>query len=138
MRLAGLVGEIVGFTMFLRGFLVVLGPGEEGRENETMSKWGKRKQSYASDGDSDDHAPSKKSSMKDSDDPDNIIVCEISRNRRVSVRNWQGKVQVDIREFYVKDGKQMPGKKGISLTMDQWNVLRDHVNEIDEAVADNA
>ncbi|KAJ9671057.1 hypothetical protein PVL29_027178 [Vitis rotundifolia] len=77
-----------------------------------MSKWGKRKQSYASDGDSDDHAPSKKSSMKDSDDPDNIIVCEISRNRRVSVRNWQGKVQVDIREFYVKDGKQMPGKKG--------------------------
>lgn len=110
----------------------------EGGENETMSKWGKRKQSYASDGDSDDHAPSKKSSMKDSDDPDNIIVCEISRNRRVSVRNWQGKVQVDIREFYVKDGKQMPGKKGISLTMDQWNVLRDHVNEIDEAVADNA
>ncbi|XP_034692268.1 RNA polymerase II transcriptional coactivator KIWI-like [Vitis riparia] len=103
-----------------------------------MSKWGKRKQSYASDGDSDDHASSKKSSMKDSDDPDNIIVCEISRNRRVSVRNWQGKVQVDIREFYVKDGKQMPGKKGISLTMDQWNVLRDHVNEIDEAVADNA
>ncbi|RVW55027.1 RNA polymerase II transcriptional coactivator KIWI [Vitis vinifera] len=82
-----------------------------------MSKWGKRKQSYASDGDSDDHAPSKKSSMKDSDDPDNIIVCEISRNRRVSVRNWQGKVQVDIREFYVKDGKQMPGKKGTFLLL---------------------
>lgn len=30
MRLAGLVGEIVGFTMFLRGFLVVLGLGGVG------------------------------------------------------------------------------------------------------------
>ncbi|KAK6923472.1 Transcriptional coactivator p15 (PC4), C-terminal [Dillenia turbinata] len=97
----------------------------------------KRKEDFASDGDSDCNAPPKKSSKKDSsDDSDDIVVCEISKNRRVTVRNWQGKVVVDIREFFVKDGKQMPGKKGISLTMDQWNVLRDHVEEIDKAVAD--
>ncbi|KAK9291897.1 hypothetical protein L1049_019848 [Liquidambar formosana] len=77
-----------------------------------MSRWGKRKEDYASDGDSDGNAPPKKSSKKDSDDPDNIVVCEISKNRRISVRNWQGKVVVDIREFYVKDGKEMPGRKG--------------------------
>lgn len=29
------------------------------------------------------------------------------------MRNWNGKIMVDIREFYVKDGKQMPGKKGL-------------------------
>ncbi|KAI8009336.1 RNA polymerase II transcriptional coactivator KIWI [Camellia lanceoleosa] len=99
-----------------------------------MLKRGKKKdeEEYASDGD----APPKKISKKDSadndsDDGDDIVVCEISKNRRVSVRNWQGKIVVDIREFYVKDGKQMPGKKGISLPMDQWNVLRDHVDEID-------
>ncbi|RZC94426.1 hypothetical protein C5167_026157 [Papaver somniferum] len=69
------------------------------------------------------------------DDSDSIVICEISRNRRVSVRNWQGKVVVDIREFYVKDGQEFPGKKGISLSMDQWNILRDHVEEIDKAVA---
>lgn len=33
------------------------------------------------------------------------------------VRNWQGKIVVDIREFYVKDGKQMPGKKGSSSSL---------------------
>ncbi|KAK3033025.1 hypothetical protein RJ639_035503 [Escallonia herrerae] len=77
-----------------------------------MSRRGKRKddEDYASDGD----APPKKASKNDSSDESDevIVVCEISKNRRVSVRNWQGKVVVDIREFYVKDGKKMPGRKG--------------------------
>ncbi|XP_059432510.1 RNA polymerase II transcriptional coactivator KIWI-like [Corylus avellana] len=100
---------------------------------------GKRKEEgeYASEGDSEGHAPPKKKiSKKDSSDEStgDIVVCEISKNRRVTVRSWQGKVVVDIREFYVKDGKELPGKKGISLTMDQWNVLRDHVEVIEKAV----
>ncbi|KAB2597162.1 RNA polymerase II transcriptional coactivator KIWI-like [Pyrus ussuriensis x Pyrus communis] len=107
-----------------------------------MSWRGKRKDEddHASEGDSEGHAPPKKASKRDtdSDSSDDITVCEISKNRRVSVRNWNGKVVVDIREFYVKDGKQMPGKKGISLTMDQWNVLRNHVEEIDKAVNDTS
>ncbi|XP_072950301.1 RNA polymerase II transcriptional coactivator KIWI-like isoform X2 [Typha angustifolia] len=61
----------------------------------------------------------------------------ISKNRRVAVRSWQGKVVVDIREFYIKDGKQLPGKKGISLPMDQWKILLEHIEEIDEAVKEN-
>lgn len=106
-----------------------------------MSKRGKGKDEddyNASDGDA--APPPKRTSRKDSpddSDDDDIIVCEISKNRRVSVRSWQGKVVVDIREFYVKDGKQMPGRKGISLSMDQWKELRDHADEIDRAVAEN-
>lgn len=33
------------------------------------------------------------------------------------MRNWNGKIWIDIREFYVKDGKTLPGKKGNFLVI---------------------
>ncbi|GAV70859.1 PC4 domain-containing protein [Cephalotus follicularis] len=104
-----------------------------------MSARGKRKEEeeYASDDNGEGHAPPPKKASKTTDDNDDIVVCEISKNRKVTVRNYQGKVWVDIREFYLKDGKSLPGKKGISLNVDQWNVLRDHAEEIDKALAEN-
>lgn len=104
-----------------------------------MSKWGKRKDDYVGTDDSegDSESPVKKKSKKKfvPDDSGAIEICELSRNRKVSVRMWQGKVFVDIREFYMKDGKQMPGKKGISLSVDQWEVLRNHIDEVDKEIA---
>lgn len=104
-----------------------------------MSKWGKRKDDFvrADDSDSDGESPAKKKTKKKfvSDDTGTIEVCELSKSRKISVRMWQGKVFVDIREFYIKDGKQMPGKKGISLPEDQWEVLRNHVDEVDKEIA---
>ena len=47
---------------------------------------------------------------------------ELSRTRRVTVRKWKGKVLVDIREFYGEDDMK-PGKKGISLSEEQWKSL---------------
>uniref|UniRef100_A0A2P2J6K7 Uncharacterized protein MANES_12G159100 n=1 Tax=Rhizophora mucronata TaxID=61149 RepID=A0A2P2J6K7_RHIMU len=104
-----------------------------------MSGKGKRKgEAAGSDDNTEGHAPLKKASKPDSsDESEDIVVCEISKNRRVTVRNWQGKVWVDIREFFLKDGKQLPAKKGISLSVDQWNILRDHAEKIDEALADS-
>ncbi|XP_021900471.1 RNA polymerase II transcriptional coactivator KIWI-like [Carica papaya] len=110
------------------------------RSVEKMSWRGKRKdeEDRSSGAKSDVHQPPKKySKVSSSDDSDGIVVCELSKNRRVSVRNWQGKTWVDIREFYVKDGKQLPGKKGISLNIDQWRVLVNHVEEIDEELGED-
>lgn len=61
-----------------------------------------------------------------------VMVCELSRTRRVSVGQFAGKKLVDIREYYEKDGEMFPGKKGISLTVDQFQLLKEHIPDIEE------
>lgn len=39
----------------------------------------------------------------------------LSKNRFIKVRNFRGKLFVDIREFYEKNGELLPGKKGIPI-----------------------
>lgn len=48
---------------------------------------------------------------------------ELSKLRRVTLRKWRGKALVDIREFWEESGTLKPGKKGISLTPEQWTQL---------------
>jgi len=38
---------------------------------------------------------------------------QLSRTRKVVVKKFKGKVFVDIREYYNKDGLDLPGKKGL-------------------------
>ncbi|VDH99836.1 Hypothetical predicted protein [Mytilus galloprovincialis] len=59
---------------------------------------------------------------------------QISRNRWVSVSEFRGKVMVGIREFYEAEGELRPGKKGISLPLDQWEKLKNQFDDINEAV----
>lgn len=37
---------------------------------------------------------------------------QLSDKRKITVREFKGKVYVDIREFYESDGELKPGKKG--------------------------
>ncbi|KAJ7527160.1 hypothetical protein O6H91_16G039500 [Diphasiastrum complanatum] len=63
-----------------------------------------------------------------------IIICQLSAKRNVVVQDWRGKTLVSIREYYEKDGRMMPSSKGISLTAEQWESLKNGIPSIEKAI----
>ncbi|XP_015191586.1 PREDICTED: activated RNA polymerase II transcriptional coactivator p15 isoform X2 [Polistes dominula] len=60
---------------------------------------------------------------------------DLGGRRYVNVRNFKGKLFVDIREMYMdKDGDLKPSKKGICLNMVQWRKFMSIVEEVDKDV----
>lgn len=45
------------------------------------------------------------------EDSNGDIYWEISKMRRVTISSFRGKTMVNIREYYEKDGEELPGKK---------------------------
>jgi hypothetical protein len=62
------------------------------------------------------------------------IVIKLSDKKRVSIRKFMRNTLIDIREFYEKEGEYLPGKKGISLSLDLWDKLKKHMKNIDTAI----
>ncbi|KAL9567988.1 hypothetical protein ACKAV7_007816 [Fusarium commune] len=87
-------------------------------EPETVSKRVKSGTSIESDGKDDDGNP----------------YWELSNKRRVGVSDFSKKTFVNIREYYDKDGKTLPGKKGISLSIEQYNAFLKAVPHINAAL----
>lgn len=61
---------------------------------------------------------------------------DLGKMKMVKVRSWKGRTFIDIREWYV-DKRTMdtkPGKKGITLTPEQYKTLKAAMPEIDEAL----
>ncbi|XP_039057001.1 RNA polymerase II transcriptional coactivator KELP [Hibiscus syriacus] len=68
------------------------------------------------------------------DDDGDLIICRLSDKRRVTIQDFRGKTLVSIREYYKKDGKELPSSKGISLTEEQWSTFKKNIPNIEEAV----
>lgn len=104
----------------------------------------KKRTVSTSDSDSgpDDRAPVKKSKgaaakpsgsgPSDSGEPS----WHLGRDKHVKVREFKGKTYIDIREYYVDKNTMdtKPGKKGISLTCEQYQKLKSIIDEIDHAL----
>jgi len=75
---------------------------------------------------------SKGSKKPEEQKEDNRI--ELSAKRFVSVSEFKGAVRVDIREYFEKDGKLLPGKKGINISVPEWQKLRDQFDEIEALI----
>ncbi|XP_035667172.1 activated RNA polymerase II transcriptional coactivator p15-like isoform X2 [Branchiostoma floridae] len=106
-----------------------------------------KSKAYVSDSDdsdiSDDEKAAKKRKMEkkkkqkaEREEDEGSDMIQLSNKRYVSVREFKGKCLIDIREYYDAGGELKPGKKGISLTTDQWRRLKEAVDDIDEKIAD--
>ncbi|GFF56808.1 putative RNA polymerase II transcriptional coactivator [Aspergillus udagawae] len=62
---------------------------------------------------------------------------ELSKMRRVTISSFRGKTLVNIREYYEKDGQELPGKKGISLPIDQFSALVTLLPDIEMALKES-
>nr|CAH7725734.1 unnamed protein product [Callosobruchus chinensis] len=61
----------------------------------------------------------------------------LGKTRFVKLTEFRNTWYLDIREFYNADGDLKPSKKGIMLTMEQWQKLKNHISDIDEAIKKN-
>ncbi|KAG0672873.1 hypothetical protein C6P43_001869 [Kluyveromyces marxianus] len=63
---------------------------------------------------------------------------ELGKNKRVTIRRFKNINLIDIREYYLDQspGDMRPGKKGISLTEEQYDQLIRHRSEIENCLID--
>ncbi|XP_073131039.1 RNA polymerase II transcriptional coactivator KELP [Henckelia pumila] len=77
---------------------------------------------------------SKKRGDREYDDEGGLIICRLSKSRRVTISEFKGRTLVSIREFYSKNGKELPSAKGISLSPEQWASFKKNVPAIEKAI----
>ena len=69
---------------------------------------------------------------------DAVVSLPLTGLRRIEVVNKKGKAVVDVREFYLKDGVMSHTKKGLQLTPEQFQILKDSSHAVTAAlIAEN-
>ncbi|KAI4728235.1 PC4-domain-containing protein [Aureobasidium sp. EXF-10728] len=67
-------------------------------------------------------------------DEDGNPYWELSGKRRVGLSEYKNMHLINIREYYEKDGKTLPGRKGISLSLEQFSAFLGILPEIEAAL----
>ncbi|KAK6006658.1 hypothetical protein QM012_005666 [Aureobasidium pullulans] len=67
-------------------------------------------------------------------DDDGNPYWELSGKRRVTLSEYRNMHLINIREYYEKDGKTLPGKKGISLSLEQFSAFLGILPEVEAAL----
>ncbi|KAK3703087.1 hypothetical protein LTR37_014698 [Vermiconidia calcicola] len=77
----------------------------------------------------------KKTVKETQEDDEGNEYWELSGKRRLQVSEFKGTTMVNIREYYNdKEGKSLPGKKGIALSIDQYTAFLELVPEIERVL----
>uniref|UniRef100_A0A915EG45 Transcriptional coactivator p15 (PC4) C-terminal domain-containing protein n=1 Tax=Ditylenchus dipsaci TaxID=166011 RepID=A0A915EG45_9BILA len=107
--------------------------------DESENEKPKKKRKHEKESSSQDTS-SKSSSKKSKKDKEYVKsangeeMIEFGKNRFVSCTEFKGKKMINIREYYEKDGKLLPGKKGISMPLHQWNEFKGIIPDIEELI----
>uniref|UniRef100_A0A6U4PS68 Transcriptional coactivator p15 (PC4) C-terminal domain-containing protein n=1 Tax=Hemiselmis andersenii TaxID=464988 RepID=A0A6U4PS68_HEMAN len=64
-----------------------------------------------------------KGTWEESGEEGHMVISQGRNQKRVTVSKFKGIVLVGLREYYEKDNKWLPGKSGISLTLEQWEAV---------------
>ncbi|CAK7202979.1 hypothetical protein SEUCBS139899_005706 [Sporothrix eucalyptigena] len=62
---------------------------------------------------------------------------ELSKLRRIGIAHFRNTTLINIREYYEQGGQMRPGKKGISLSLDQYKALIRAIPDINAALRDD-
>ncbi|KAL9671202.1 hypothetical protein QQ045_008768 [Rhodiola kirilowii] len=119
---------------FLNAQAADIETGDKEKEEEEASGEETKPVVESEEEEADDNQKNKKARSMEYDDDGDLIVCRLSDKRRVTIQDFRGKTLVSIREYYTKDGKELPSSKGISLTTEQWSVFKQNAPAIEQAI----
>ncbi|KAM0947516.1 putative transcription factor ssDNA-binding-TF family [Dioscorea sansibarensis] len=63
-----------------------------------------------------------------------LIIYRLTKKRLITLQRYNGTTLVSIREYFERDGKQLPTTKGISLPIDQWEALKNAIPAIESGI----
>ncbi|KAH7662996.1 ssDNA-binding transcriptional regulator domain-containing protein [Dioscorea alata] len=59
---------------------------------------------------------------------------QLTKKRLITLQQYNGTTLVSIREYFTRDGRELPTSKGISLPIDQWEALKNAITAIERDI----